>query len=234
MALPVLESNRYFSDLPVSKEKVEYRPFLVKEQKILLTALESEDSQQINTSILDLLRNCVLNEVDFDKLPVSDIEYLFLQLRIKSVGETSEIGLACANCEELNQQVIQLEDINVDGEIKEDVINLSENISIKFRHPSFKDIPTGINEGEASIDNIFTVMKNCVEMITHGDEVFTQDDFDHKELQEFFEQMNTEQFEKIQDFFMDVPRVKYKINFVCKKCGHENERELVGIQDFFG
>ena len=77
MALLVLESNRYFSDLPVSKEKVEYRPFLVKEQKILLTALESEDAEQINASILDLLRNCVLNEVDFDKLPVSDIEYLF-------------------------------------------------------------------------------------------------------------------------------------------------------------
>ena len=81
-------------------------------------------------------------------------------------------------------------------------------------------------------------MKSCTHGLrppqqVHGDEVFTQDDFDHKELQEFFEQMNTEQFEKIQDFFMDVPRVKYKINFVCKKCGHENERELVGIQDFF-
>ena len=79
MALPVLESNRYFSDLPVSKEKVEYRPFLVKEQKILLTALESEDAEQINASIVELLKNCVLNEVDFDKLPISDMEYLFLQ-----------------------------------------------------------------------------------------------------------------------------------------------------------
>lgn len=232
MALPVLESNRYFSDLPVSKEKVEYRPFLVKEQKILLTALESEDAEQINASIVELLKNCVLNEVDFDKLPISDMEYLFLQLRIKSVGETSEIGLACANCEELNEQVIELENVEIDGEVKDGVINLSENISIKFRHPSFKDLPAGL-ENEASIDNIFTVIKNCVEMITHGDEVFTQDDFDHKELQEFFEQMNTEQFESIQEFFMSVPRVKYKMDFVCKKCGHENERELVGIQDFF-
>ena len=233
MALPVLESNRYFSDLPVSKEKVEYRPFLVKEQKILLTALESEDSQQINTSLLDLLRNCVLNEVDFDKLPVSDIEYLFLQLRIKSVGEPSEICLACANCDELNEQVIQLEDINVDGEIKEDVINLSENISIKFRHPSFKDIPTGINEGEASIDNIFTVMKNCVEMITHGDEVFTQDDFDHKELQEFFEQMNTEQFEKLTQFFDTMPKLSH--TFKVKNPNTEKESDVVleGLASFF-
>tara|TARA_Y100001973_G_C5168336_1_gene317511 strand:+ start:171 stop:875 length:705 start_codon:yes stop_codon:yes gene_type:complete len=233
MALPILESNRYFCDLPVSKEKIEYRPFLVKEQKILLTALESEDMNEVNHSILDLLRNCVLNEVNFDKLPISDIEYLFIQLRIKSVGETSDIKLACQNCEEFNDIVVNLDEISLDGEIKDGVINLTDSVSIKFRAPSFKDLPTDTNVDNADIESIFEIMRNCVECITQGEEVFTHDDFNHNELQEFFDNLNTDQFTEIQQFFVDIPRVKSVVNFNCSKCDHQNERELAGLQDFF-
>lgn len=236
MALPVLESNRYKCKLPVSKIEVEYRPFLVKEQKFLLTALESEETQQVNNSVLDLIKSCLFTELDANSLPIADVEYLFLQLRIKSVGETSDIQIPCSNCEELNPLTIELENVNLaNEELPNSEIKLREDIVVNLQHPSLKDVPVGIMKQEdMKVDDIFGMIRNCVSSVTYKDEVMTKDDFSDSELQDFLEQFTNDEFEKLQNFLVEAPRLVYPLSFTCKKCEHVNEKELVGIQDFFG
>ena len=232
MALPVLEATRYTCELPVSKKKVEYRPFLVKEQKLLLVAGESDDQSQISNGMLDLLGNCVFNssEINLREIPIMDLEYLFIQVRMKSAGETVKVGLGCLKCEQPTEVEIDLRKSEMNGVMPENTIKLTEQIGIKLTYPSLKSMP----ENETSTtESIFDMIAGCIDQVYSGDEVFTRDDFSSKELKDFLDQFTSEQFEKLNNYFMEMPKYSQTISWTCIECGEDNERELQGIADFF-
>tara|TARA_B110000285_G_scaffold68290_1_gene78472 strand:+ start:6466 stop:7167 length:702 start_codon:yes stop_codon:yes gene_type:complete len=232
MALPVLEATRYTCELPVSKKKVEYRPFLVKEQKLLLVAGESEEQSQITNGMLDLLQNCVFNtdEVQLREIPIMDLEYLFIQVRMKSAGETVKVGLGCDKCEESTEVEVDLRKSAMNGELPINTIKLTEQIGIKLTFPSLKTMP---EEETSTTESIFDMIAGCIDQVYSGDEVFTRDDFTTKELKEFLDQFTSEQFELLNNYFMEMPRYCQTINWTCVGCGVDNQRELQGIADFF-
>jgi len=232
MALPVLEATRYTCELPVSKKKVEYRPFLVKEQKLLLVAGESDEQSQITNGMLDLLQNCVFNssEINLNEIPIMDLEYLFIQVRMKSAGETVKVGLGCDKCEQPTDVEIDLRKSEMNGVMPESTIKLTEEIGIKLTYPSLKSMP----ENETSTtESIFDMIAGCIDQVYSGDEVFTRDDFNSKELKDFLDQFTSEQFEKLNNYFMAMPKYSQTIRWTCIDCGEDNERELQGIADFF-
>ena len=231
MALPILEVSRYTCELPVSKKKVEYRPFLVKEQKILLIASESEETTEISTAMVDLINNCVFNreDVNVERLPMMDLEYLFIQIRIKSAGETVKVGLSCKDCEQPTEMEIDLRESKMSGDIPDGNLQLTESIGLSLIYPSISSMP----DGASSTDNIFDMIVGCVETVWSGDELFTRDDFTIKELKDFLDQFTTEQFEKINDYFVNMPKYSQIVNWKCIECGVENDRELQGMNDFF-
>ena len=235
MALPKLEANRFKCKLPITGNEIEYRAFLVKEQKVLLTALESEDAAEVNRSIIQLIKSCIFSDsVIVDKLPITDLEYLFIQLRIKSVGETSNVNIPCSECEHPNEVVIDLQELDVSGEVPNNDISIRDNIVMRFRQPSLNDVPENLNAEDLNAESIFEVIRNCVEMVTYGDEVFTNEDFSKSELQEFIDQFTGDEFQKIQDYFERLPKIKHDLKFRCSNCNTDNEIELSGMQDFFG
>ena len=235
MLLPTLEVASYTTILPITKKKVSYRPFLVKEQKILLIALESEEVEQATTSLLELLQNCVLN-LDkvgrLDKLPMTDIEYLFVQVRIKSVGETVDVTIPCDNCEKTTEISIDLTEATIEGEVPDPKIELMNDIGMTLSYPTMLSIQD--QDGKNETEQVFDMIYNSVVNVYNGDEVFTKDDIDRKELENFLDQFTSEQFQKVQDYFMKMPKYSKTINFDCSKCETKNEKKLVGIMDFFG
>ena len=234
MALPTLEVARYTTELPITKKKVVYRPFLVKEQKVLLIAMESEETEQATSSMLELIKNCVFNLDKIGKLedlPMMDLEYLFVQIRIKSVGETVEVTIPCDKCEETTDVSIDLTTATMSDKVPDSKIELLDGIGITLTYPTISNIEEieDIKQTQAVFDLIY----NSIETIYNGDEVFTKDDIERKELEEFLDQFTADQFKKVQDYFMNMPRYSKKVNFVCSKCETNNEKELVGVMDFF-
>ena len=183
MALPKLEAVRYTTELPISKKKAEYRPFLVKEQKVLLVALESEEDITASNSLFDLIQSCVFNtdEIQLEHLPMTDVEWLFLQIRIKSAGETANILLSCDCHEEAQTPVIvDLRDcFVVEGESNPN-IQLTDQIGINLQFPSLKTVQDGGTD--INTNEMFNLIEACIESIYDGDEVHTRDDFNKKEL----------------------------------------------------
>ena len=234
MNLPVLNTPTYEMEIPSTGEKIKYRPFLVKEQKLLMMAQESGDEAAQMRTVGEIVKNCTFNKIDKpDTMATFDIEYMFLMTRAQSVGSKIPMTVTCPDDGETKvEHEINIDEIKVkktDGHTN--VIMLTDDIGITMKYPNLDMVKKFTNT--ANITEVsFEMIKSCIQNIFDKDQVY--DEMSDKDLQSFIEQMNTEQFERIQDFFMSVPRVKYKMNFVCKKCGHENERELVGIQDFFG
>ena len=233
MTLPKLEANRYSCVLPISKKKVEYRPFLVKEQKVLLIAAESEESSEANSAMINMIKSCVFNEkeVDLEYVPMMDLEYLFIQIRKKSAGETADIGIACDECKEVNQLVIDLRESKLEGELPDPKLELTESMGLTLTYPSINSIPEGSDPNNT--EDVFKMIGSCIETIYDGDEVFTRDDFNTKELMDFIDQFSVEQFEELNKWFLEMPRYEQKINFVCTKCEANQERVLQGVSDFF-
>ena len=235
MGLPKLEVARYTTELPITKKKVEYRPFLVKEQKVLLIAIESEETDQATASLIDLLKNCILN-LDkigrLEDLPMMDLEYLFVQIRIKSVGETVDVSIPCEKCADTTELTIDLTEASISGEIPDPKIELLDGIGMVLSYPTFAMVQDTDAELE-STETVFNMICNSIETVYSGDEVFTRDDMDRKDVEEFLDQFTTEQFQKVQNYFMNMPRYSKKVDFICSKCETNNEKELSGVMDFF-
>ncbi len=234
MALPKLEAARYIAELPISKKKVEYRPFLVKEQKVLLIALESEETEQATSSMMELLQNCVFNHEEIGKLedlPMMDIEFLFVQIRIKSVGETVDVIIPCDKCGDTTELTIDLTEAGVTGEVPDPKIELLGDIGMVLSYPT---MTTALqDEPDDKTESVFNMIYDSIEQIYNGDEVYTKDDIDRKELEEFLDQFTADQFEKVQNYFLNMPRFSKNVNFVCSKCETVNDNVLVGVMDFF-
>ena len=240
MALPKLTVPEYEAILPSTEKVIKYRPFLVKEEKILLTALEAEDDDIMADAIRQIVNNCVLEELDVFKLPTFDIEYLFLRLRAKSVGEKVTLGLrpwGCPNnegklCEKSTEVEINLEEVKViKDENHSSKIMLNDEIGVKMKYPDIKNI--NIIDADSAITGM-NIVRNCVDMVFTKDETFERDSFTDEELDEFIDSLNSDQFKKIKEFFDTMPTLKYTTKYKCGTCGEEKETILQGLNSFFG
>jgi hypothetical protein len=245
MALPKLEVPTYELELPLSKKKIKYRPFLVKEQKNLLMAMESEDAVTIQHNVREILNVCTLTTgINIDELPIIDVEYYFINLRAKSVGEIVESKYRCNNevddgeggtktCNNIMEAKIDLTDIKPVFEKEVDPeIRLTDKVVVKMRYPQY-----GIIKDSLEMKNLtevtFNMLAESIEYIYDGEQFYYAKESTKEEMMEFLEQLSQPQFEKIEEFFEAMPRMSKKINMKCKKCGFQHELEAEGIESFF-
>lgn len=234
MALPILNSPRFEVELPITKKSVSYRPFLVKEEKVLLMALESGDQKQILRAMHDVIEACTDNKVVAKELPVAELEYLFLKLRAKSVGETSHIGLKCTSCETLNEMDIDLNTIEIDtSNIPSNKIMLTDTIGVMMKYPNSADIIKNIDAKKSDVENSYAVIIACLDKIFDTENVYDVATQTKQEVQDFIESLNKNQFEKIKVFFEGMPKLKKELHFNCEKCGTKNDIVLEGVESFF-
>ena len=230
MSLPKLNTPVYEAILPSTDKVIKFRPFLVKEEKVLLTAMEDGSQTALMNAIKTILKNCVQGNLDVERLPLFDIEYLFLKLRSKSIGEISEIGLKCTDmeCGGVNQLSINMDEIEVtkpEGHNRK--IMISDDVGVMMSYPVMKT--SGITEEDG-----MAIVKDCIEMIFTEEETHERDSFTSKELDEFIDSMDTKQFAKIKEFFDTMPKLQHTINYKCEKCGEDKEVTLQGLDSFFG
>ena len=240
MALPQVNASRYDTVIPSTGKKIEFRPFLVKEEKLLMIALESKDQKLILRTLKDVIGSCTFQTVVPEELASFDLEYLFLQLRSKSVGETAKISIKCENCDESANHNVNLEDIKMKMPQKKDkIVKLNDSIGIEFIYPSvnqmeqlnLEDIESLSAEEKmkATTDLIMLSIKN----IFDDDEVYPADNYTSDEIVDFIDGLNASQFSRITNFFSEMPALTHNLKWECKNCGHKNDIELRGLQSFF-
>lgn len=235
MALPILNTPTYEVELPLSKKTISYRPFLVKEEKVLLMALESQDQKQIMRAMHDIVNTCTFGKVDGKDLPVAELEYLFLKLRSKAVGEKSHIGLKCTNCQTSNELDIDLESIEIDvSALPETKIMLTDQIGVMMKYPSSDLVMKSIDPKKSDTENTYAIIMACIDKIFDTENVYDVATQTKQELTDFIESLNKNQFEKIKDFFSGLPKLKKDIDFTCTSCGTNNQLVLEGLESFFG
>ena len=235
MALPILETPMHSCVLPTSNERIEFRPFLVGEQKLLMIAQESDDQ---NSQVREMIRliNACCDDITAEKLPTIDLEYLFLQIRIKSVGETSDITMKCDKCEAENDVSIDLESAKVKQDKKvSNIVELTNDISIELQFATYETMKgLDITQEETNTEEAFILMQRCIVAVIQGDQVFTKDDFTDKELEKFMDSMSLDMFEGVQDYLASAPTLSIEARFKCSACGNQQSSGLEGIGNFFG
>ena len=234
MALPKLNAPSYEMKVPSTGETVKFRPFLVKEQKILMIAQESKDPNMMANAMCDLIESCCENIKEVEKMPTFDIEYMFLQLRAVSVGSEIELEMLCQDDNVTKVPVkIDLGEIKVSelpNHKKE--IMITDKIGMTFKYPSLKDIAKYGQDGVSAVDTTFGVIQDCLVNIFDENQVY--DEMNQQELQEFVEQMTTEQFEEVQGFFDTMPKLRHTIEVENPNTGHVSKVHLEGMQSFLG
>ena len=236
MALPKLTTPTYELEIPSTDEKIKYRPFLVREEKILLIALESGESEDIITAIKDIVTECTYGKIDLGKMPMFDVEYIFLQIRAKSVGEVSTLRLLCPDDKETYVNVdIDLSEIMVQVDKGHNPkIELTDEMGMIMTYPSIDSLSaTGVTDITA--DNMLDVIGACILQIydKKGEEVFETKDQTKKEISEFVESLNTKQFKEVQKFFDTMPKLKHTIEVENPKTKVKSKIVLQGLNDFF-
>ena len=241
MALPKLDVPTYEIELPISKKIIKYRPFLVKEQKNLLMALESNESSTIQQNVRDILNNCTLTEgINIDKLPIIDVEYYFINLRSKSVGEIVETRYRCNNevedkvCGNIMEASVNLQ--NIQPYCEEEVspeIQLTDKITIKMKYPEFGIIKDSLNMEDIT-EVTFNLISESIEHIFDGDQFYYAHEAEPGEMLEFVEGLNQSQFEKVEHFFNNLPKLKETVEMTCSKCGFHHTIDVEGLENFFG
>lgn len=238
MPLPKISTPTYEVELPSTGETIQYRPFLVKEEKVLVIALESEDTKQITNAIKTVIKNCILSKgVKVETLPTFDIEYLFLNIRGKSVGEEIEVNIICPDDEETTTTVtLNLDDIKVQkNEEHTNKIRVDKSIMMEMKYPSLEQfIKTNFDFSNTNaMDQSFELIASCIDKIYTEDEVWSTADVTKKELNEFLEQMNSSQFKEIEKFFETMPKLSHKVKVTNPKTQVESEVVLEGLASFF-
>lgn len=237
MSLPIIvNSAKYEVQLPISKMKVEYRPYLVKEEKILMMALESQDEKQILKATQDIIEACTFNKIRAKDLPTAELELLFLKLRAKSVGENAKVGYPCSECSAENELVINLDEVQIDtSKVTNPKVMITDDIGVMLKYPTAADVNKIIGTKEKSdIAATFGIIASCVETIFDKENVYEAENLDRKDVDSFLESLNSQQFDKIKQFFDGIPKLKHDASFKCTSCGHENDLVLEGLQNFFG
>jgi len=239
MPLPKIVTPTYELVLPSTGKTIKYRPFLVKEEKVLVIAMESEDTKQITNAVKTVIKNCIETRgIKVETLPTFDIEYLFLNIRSKSVGEEIDVNIICPDDGKTEVPVtINVDEIQV---IKNDKhnnrIKLDDNVMMEMKYPSLDQfIKNNFDiSNNTNIDQSFDLIASCIDKIFTEEEVWTSSDVTKKELVDFLDQMNTNQFKEIEEFFNTMPKLTHKFNVSNPKTGIESEVVLEGLASFFG
>ena len=236
MALPKINDvPKYELVIPSTKQSVKFRPFLVKEQKVLLMAMESQDPKQIVNAITDTIKVCLLSDTDFNRLTSFDVEYLFIQIRAKSVGERSNLSLLCQECEKSTEVVVDLEKIFVDVPKTSMSIKLNDQYTLKLRYPTYTSMLQNdiMTQTKSTTEMIYQLIIACLDSLQSQENNIKFDDEPREEVTKFLEGLTSQQFDQLVTFVQNSPKLKHKINFECKHCKHPNTITLEGIQDFF-
>ena len=232
--LPKLATPKYDMIVPSTGETITYRPYVVKEEKILLIAMESENEATIEKAVIDIIKICVETPIAFKELTNFDVEYMFVTLRSKSVGEGVEIQLKCQHCEEINEHKIDLEKVKVKNieDAPDKHIKITDDISVDLKWLKMDDRLSD-KERKTGADTVINMIAKSIETIYSGEETFAVKDSPKKEVVDFVESLNTTQFTQLVDVISEAPTLNYKIDLACKECGKESKIELNGLSDFF-
>ena len=234
--LPVLNAPRFNDTLPSTGEDFTYRPFLVKEEKYIQLTKDSEDINVIYESLKSLISSCTSLE-NVEKLSLFDIEYIFLRLREKSVGDIIELKMKhidVEDCDHVETVNLDLKNIRVqkyEGHTNLLLLDKNTNVKIKMRYPKYKDI-LRLQQGQGDFDSFMEVLINCTEMVTQNDDVFMMKDFSDKDKKEFFLNFNLTHMESVKSFFDTMPKVCYDLEWTCSKCGKKESHTIEGVQSF--
>lgn len=238
MPLPKISTPTYELDLPSSGQTIQYRPFLVREEKLLVLALESENMKEISSAIKTVIKNCILTKgVKIESLPTFDIEYLFLNIRGKSVGEEIEVNVICPDDEDITVPVtISVDEIKVVKDKKHtNKIKVDDSIMMEMKYPSLDQFIKNNFDftGSNLMDQSFDLVASCIDKIYQGDEVWSSADVTQKELIDFLDQFNAAQFQQIETFFETMPKLSHTVKVKNPKNGVESEVVLEGLSNFF-
>ena len=239
MPLPKIATPTYELELPSTGQTIQYRPFLVKEEKLLVLALEGEDVKEITTAIKNVIKSCIQTKgIKVDTLPTFDIEYLFLNIRGKSVGEELEVKLLCPDDNETYVTVnIPIDEIGIlRNEEHTNQIKLDANLMMEMKYPSLSEFIKNNFDfgGDATMDQSFDLIASCVDKIYNEEEVWEAHDCTKNEMNSFLEQMNSQQFKEIEIFFETMPKLSHKVKVKNPKTKVESEIVLEGLSSFFG
>ena len=238
MPLPKIATPTYELELPSTKQTINYRPFLVKEEKLLVLALESEDNKQITTAIKAVIKNCIITKgIKVEKLPTFDIEYLFLNIRGQSVGEEVEVNVICPDDEQTQVPVtILIDDIKVkENEEHTKQVKVDNTLMMEMKYPSLDEfIQSNFDfKEENNMERSFDLIGGCIDKIYNEEEVWSTADCTKKEVKEFLEQMNSSQFKEIEKFFDTMPKLSYEIEVTNPKTKKKSSVVLEGLSSFF-
>jgi len=232
MALPKLETKTYTLTLPSTGKEIKYRPFLVKEQKTLLMAQESNSDSETIDAMSQLIKDCTFDKVDPKVCPLFDAEYIFLKLRSKSVGEKTEVKVTCPDDEKTKVNVtLNLEDIECTmTDSHSNIVEITDNVKIVFGYPLLNSFQNTNNKNQTEV--MFDMIQNCVKEIHYGEDIYNKVDMSSKELTEFIDSLNTEQFKNISDFFESMPKLRHVVEVTNPETKVKGEVLLQGLQSF--
>ena len=249
--LPKIDVPIYELQLPLTRKNIRFRPFLVKEEKILLMAMEANDADSVIVAVKQILNNCCLDDINIDELPITDIEFMFLNLRARSVSEIVELPYRCNNkidgmpdetgvptsqkeCGNIVNLEVNLLDIHPEThEKKIDRIEFSETMGLLIKYPSFKMVEQAQKQEGSEVDKLMNILIACIEGVYTEETIFYSKDVPQKEMMDFIENLTREQFNKIQEFFDTMPKIKKEVDFNCAKCGYHEKITIEGLQSFF-
>ena len=237
MSLPIVRAPKYELTIPSTKQKVKFRPFVVKEEKILLMAAESKNQKQIVNALRDVLGACIdsgKDKLDVLALPTFDLQYIFLKLRSKSVGEQVDLTVMCPSCEAVNPAQVDLTEIEItypEGHVTE--IQLTDDVGITMRYPTFEMMEKQKNIDTENIDSIIDILSMCIEQIYDKENVYGRKDYTDKDFQEFVYSLTQNDLVKMQGFFDTMPTMQHELNFTCVKCEAKEQVILRSLDDFF-
>ena len=233
MALPKLDAPTYTLEVPSTGEKIKFRPFLVKEQKVLMIAEESKDDNQIYNAMETLINSCTFGKIDVKAVNLFDVEYIFLQLRAKSVGEKVELNLLCPDDNETRVPTeVDLTKLDIDvGEGHTDKIPLTNNITMHMKYPTLDNIRT-IEKKSGEVNSVFSILKSCIHEVHDGDTIYSRIDISDQDIDDFIDQFSTQQFEGVMKFFDTMPKVKMVVDVTNPNTKVKSQVVLEGMDSF--
>jgi hypothetical protein len=234
--LPKLNAPTYSLELPSTGEQIKFRPFLVKEQKLLMMAQESDDQQQVIDAMSKIISSCTFGKVDPLTCPLFDVEYVFIKLRSKSVGENVEVSLLCPDDEETYVTTkINLEDVNVSvGDGHTNNIELTDKIKLVMKYPQIVDMKGLGFEDMKQFEMVFSILKHCIWQVHDGDTVYNKVDLKQKDLEEFIDSFDVSQLEQVMKFFNTMPKVSHTVKVTNPKTQVESDIKIEGLESFLG
>tara|TARA_Y100000741_G_C18164413_1_gene522564 strand:+ start:34 stop:786 length:753 start_codon:yes stop_codon:yes gene_type:complete len=247
MALPKIEVMHHTLTLPSTGKELRFRPFLVKEEKILMMAMQSGEAKDIISALKDIISNCLEDDIKVSELAMFDFEYIFLQLRARSVGDSIDIKYSDPEfiCSKDNKECLFSSTINIDEikiekvKIEKELVDITDTIKVKLRWPKVDDTAAmgdltgeGVDQ-EKLISSTFSMIGNCIEYIMDGKDMHKPSDYSEKEVDDFLNSLSSAQFKSIQKYFESLPKLRKEVVSKCSKCGNENIKKLEGVNDFF-